>query len=547
MAATFSDDLIQIARTEDHAANGAPEREPEVWDERIAEFNPLFSHAPEPAPIAVSPSFDIEEYLREETTKDLLRFSTAGSVDDGKSTLIGRLLYDTQSVYDDQVRAIEGKGTTAPGVLDLALLTDGLRAEREQGITIDVAYRYFSTARRKFIIADTPGHAQYTRNMATGASTASLAIVLVDARKGVLEQSRRHAAITALLGVRQIVIAINKMDLVDWSERVFDTIREDFTGFFDRLGELRPARLHFIPMSALTGDNVVSRSSAMPWYTGPALLELLEQVPAAEAVSTDAFRFAVQRVLRPNLDFRGFAGQIAAGTIRPGDEIMVLPSRRSSRVREIVTFNGSLEQAVAPQSVCLTLEDELDISRGDLIVAPDAPATLTTRFSASLVWMDEQALAPGKRYLLKHTSRTVAAVVTDIAYRLDVAKLERRPADSLALNELGEVDIETVQPLAVDRYQANRTTGSFVLMDPVTNATVAAGMIREAAAQRAPQVFPARDEAYRTLDASIAALAHLEPGSPVPAILLQVIQRKDDRHFIEQMQALISNEEERSR
>ncbi|WP_174243074.1 sulfate adenylyltransferase subunit 1, partial [Granulicella sp. L60] len=357
----------------------------------------------------ITADFSLSGFLAEDHARDLLRFSTAGSVDDGKSTLIGRLLYDTQSVYDDQLRSIEGKGTTGTGVLDLALLTDGLRAEREQGITIDVAYRYFSTATRKFIIADTPGHEQYTRNMATGASTASLAIVLVDARKGVLIQSRRHACITALLGVPHIVVAVNKMDLVQYDEAVFKAIRADFTAFFDQLGDLRPPNLYFVPVSALTGDNVVRTTSAMPWYTGPSLLELLESVPAAEAHAAEPFRLAVQRVIRPNQNFRGFAGQIAAGTIRPGDPIMVLPSRRTSRVRSIVTFDGDLPAAHSPQSVTITLTDELDISRGDLLVTPDSPAVTTSHFTASLVWMDEQPLDLTRRYLLKHTSRTVQA------------------------------------------------------------------------------------------------------------------------------------------
>jgi sulfate adenylyltransferase large subunit len=418
-----------------------------------------------------------------EKSSDLLRFSTAGSVDDGKSTLIGRLLYDTQSVYEDQVRSIEGKGTTGAGVLDLALLTDGLRAEREQGITIDVAYRYFSTSTRKFIIADTPGHEQYTRNMATGASTASLAIVLVDARKGVLIQSRRHACITALLGVRHIVVAVNKMDLVNYGEQVFNSIRKDFTAFFELLGDLRPPYLYFIPVSALEGDNVVHRTSAMPWYAGPSLLELLESVPAAEAGESDPFRFVVQRVLRPNQNFRGFAGQIAAGTIRPGDSVMVLPSRRTSHIRKIVTFDGDLQEAFAPQSVTLTLTDELDIGRGDLIVTPESPAVTTKRFTASLVWMDEQPLDLGRRYLLKHTSRTVQAQVVAIQHRLDVTTLERQPATTLTINGIGLVEIGSVQPLTVDSYASNRTTGSFVLIDPISNATVAAGMIREATAK----------------------------------------------------------------
>lgn len=429
--------------------------------------------------------FSLSGFLAEEQSRDLLRFSTAGSVDDGKSTLIGRLLYDTQSVYEDQVRSIEGKGTTGAGVLDLALLTDGLRAEREQGITIDVAYRYFSTSRRKFIIADTPGHEQYTRNMATGASTASLAIVLVDARKGVLIQSRRHACITALLGVRHIVVAVNKMDLVGYDKQIFDDIREDFTVFFEQLGDLQPPHLYFIPVSALKGDNVVRRTIAMPWYAGPSLLELLESVPVAETGGFDPFRFAVQRVFRPNQNFRGFAGQIAAGTIRPGDSVMVLPSRRTSHIHRIVTFDGDLGEAFAPQSITLTLTDELDISRGDLIVTPESPAVTTDRITASVVWMDEQPLDLGRRYLLKHTSRSVQAQVTAVLHRLDVATLERHSATTLSLNAIGLVEIASVLPLTVDTYSANRTTGSFVLIDPVTNATVAAGMIRDSSANSA--------------------------------------------------------------
>jgi sulfate adenylyltransferase large subunit len=423
-------------------------------------------------------TFSISSFLANEHARDLLRFATAGSVDDGKSTLIGRLLYDTQSVYEDQVRSITGKGTTGADSVDLALLTDALRAEREQGITIDVAYRYFSTANRKFIIADTPGHEQYTRNMATGASTASLAIVLVDARKGVLTQSRRHACITALLGVRHIIVAVNKMDLVSYEREVFDAIRADFTAFFDELGDMRPPHLYFVPVSALTGDNVVRATTAMPWYQGFSLLELLESVPAAEAGVAHPFRFPVQRVLRPNQDFRGFSGQIAAGTTRPGDPIMVLPSRRISHVRSIVTFDGNLAQAQAPQSVTLTLTDELDVSRGDLIVAPESPAVTAKSFTASLVWMDEKPLDLARRYLLKHTSKTVQVLVTDIRYRLDVETLEQDAAKTLKFNDIGLVEVQSVLPLFVDKYSTNRTTGSFVLIDPVTNLTVAAGMIR---------------------------------------------------------------------
>ena len=471
------------------AANGAPAREPDVWDERIADFNPLLAHTPEAEPLQVSPAFaaqnfSVEDYLAEERAKDLLRFSTAGSVDDGKSTLIGRLLYDTQSVYDDQLSSIEGKGTTAPGVLDLALLTDGLRAEREQGITIDVAYRYFATSRRKFIIADTPGHEQYTRNMATGASTSDAAIILVDARKGVLPQSRRHAAITSLLGVRHLIIAVNKMDLVHYDEATFRTIKQEFCNFVAELGSHGiefAATLHFIPVSALAGDNVVHPSTNMPWYTGPALLDLLETIPSLESADSAPFRMAVQRVVRPDLDFRGFAGQIASGTIRPGDTILALPSGRASLVTRIVTFNGDLAEASAPLSVTLTLADEIDISRGDLLTSATAPARVTTAFTAALVWMHETPLALNRRLLLKHTSRTVQAEVCELLGTIQLAEaatLTAHTAAPLAMNGIGLVTIDTLLPLALDTYADNRHTGSFVLIDPQTNATVAAGMIR---------------------------------------------------------------------
>ena len=459
---------------------------------------------PSDADEAESPVFNVESYLAEERTKDLLRFSTAGSVDDGKSTLIGRLLYDTQSVYEDQVRSIEGKGTTAPGVLDLALLTDGLRAEREQGITIDVAYRYFATARRKFIIADTPGHEQYTRNMATGASTADAAIVLVDARKGVLRQSRRHAAITALLGVPQVIVAVNKMDLVDWSEQAFEKVRAQVQEFFAQLGRLHAEAsiplLHFVPVSALCGDHVVHRSGAMPWYTGPTLLELLEALPpSAYGDAAAPFRFAVQRVARPHLDFRGFAGQIAAGVIRPGIEVQVLPSGKRSRVARIVTFDGDLASAAAPLSVTLTLEDEIDISRGDLLVASDQPAAVTTHFAASLVWMSDASLDFGRRYLLKHGSRTVQAYVRALRETMDLAADEPGPdrqakPATLELNGIGIVAIESLWPLAVDPYRTNRHTGSFILIDPETNGTVAAGMIRSAGEDPGVQQRPVSPE-----------------------------------------------------
>jgi sulfate adenylyltransferase large subunit len=426
------------------------------------------------------PVFSIHEFLQQERDKDLLRFSTAGSVDDGKSTLIGRLLYDTQSVYEDQVRSIEGKGTTAPGQIDFALLTDGLRAEREQGITIDVAYRYFSTAKRKFIIADTPGHEQYTRNMATGASTADAAVVLIDAGKGVLIQSRRHAYIASLLRVRHVLVAVNKMDLVGYDEARFVAIERDFTQLLEQIAADtgNPVEARFIPVSALAGDNVVHRSSSTPWYTGPSLLELLESLPASKSERNAPFRFPVQRVLRPDHRFRGFAGQIAAGTVRPGDAITVLPSGRSAQVERIVTWDGDLAEADAPLSVTLVLDRELDISRGDLIVAAEAPAAVTTSVTAALVWMDQQPLDLSRRYLLKHASHTVPAHVASIEHRTEIGTLTHEPAGTLTMNGIGVVTLTTLRPIAVDSYANNRATGAFILIDPQSNSTVGAGMVR---------------------------------------------------------------------
>jgi sulfate adenylyltransferase subunit 1 len=425
-------------------------------------------------------AFSIDDFLAEERGKDLFRFSTAGSVDDGKSTLIGRLLYDTQSVYEDQVRSIEGKGTTAPGQIDFALLTDGLRAEREQGITIDVAYRYFSTARRKFIIADTPGHEQYTRNMATGASTADAAVVLIDARKGVLPQSRRHAYIASLLGVRHILVAINKMDLVDYDENTFHAIQRDFHSLLDQISADtgNPVAAVFVPVSALIGDNVARRSDAMPWYGGPSLLELLESLPSASERHSAPFRFPVQRVLRPDASFRGFAGQISSGTICPGDSIRVLPSGRQAYVTRIVTYDGDLEEAHAPLSVTLTLDCELDISRGDLLVSEEAPATFARRCKAALVWMDQRPLDLKRRYLLKQTSQTVPVVIAAQDYRTNITTLAHEPTETLHMNDVGVATLQMVRPIALDCYADNRTTGAFILIDPETNGTVAAGMIK---------------------------------------------------------------------
>ncbi len=434
-----------------------------------------------------APAFSIEEFLLAEREKDLLRFSTAGSVDDGKSTLIGRLLYDTQSVYEDQVKSIEGKGTTAPGQIDFALLTDGLRAEREQGITIDVAYRYFSTARRKFIIADTPGHEQYTRNMATGASTADAAIVLIDASKGVQIQSRRHAYIASLLRVRHVLVAVNKMDLIGYDERTFRAIESDFTNVLGQIATDTgsPVEAHFVPVSALKGDNVVHLTAAMPWYAGPSLLELLEALPSARETRNEPFRFPVQRVLRPDHTFRGFAGQIASGTVRRGDEIAVFPSGRSAKIGRIVTFDGDLEEAIAPLSVTLVLDHEVDISRGDLIASANAAPVVASSLKASLVWMDQRPLDVNRRYLLKHTSHTVPAIVSLIDHRVDLSALKHEPAVTLRMNDIGGVSLHLLRPMAVDLYRDNRGTGALILIDPETNATVAAGMITEAQGQTA--------------------------------------------------------------
>ena len=440
--------------------------------------------------------FSVGDYLADEREKDLLRFSTAGSVDDGKSTLIGRLLYDTQSVYEDQVRSIEGKGTTAPGQIDFALLTDGLRAEREQGITIDVAYRYFSTPRRKFIIADTPGHEQYTRNMATGASTADAAVVLIDASKGVLIQSRRHAYIASLLRVRHVLVAVNKMDLIGYDEAAFRTIELDFTSVLNQIAADTgsPVEVRFVPVSALAGDNIVHRSDAMPWYKGPSLLELLESLPSALETRAAPFRFPVQRVLRPDHTFRGFAGQVASGTVRTGDKITVLPSGRSAQVARIVTFDGDLNEAIAPQSVTLVLDRELDISRGDLIVATQAQATVAKRLQAALVWMDARPLQRNRRYLLKHTSQTVPAFVSSIEHRTNIGTLAHEAAETLEMNGIGVVNIDLLRPIALDLYGENRSTGAFILIDAESNSTVAAGMITAASNSAASTSGPVTAE-----------------------------------------------------
>ncbi|SMO52638.1 sulfate adenylyltransferase subunit CysN [Gracilimonas mengyeensis] len=407
---------------------------------------------------------------------DLLRFTTAGSVDDGKSTLIGRLFYDSKSIFEDQMEAIEQSSkSSGEEDVNLALLTDGLKAEREQKITIDVAYRYFATPKRKFIIADTPGHTQYTRNMVTGASTADLAVILVDASKGLLTQSRRHAFISSLLRIPHLVVAVNKMDLVDYDEKVFNEIVSEFRAFAKKLNI---TDVTYIPISALKGDNVVSKSENTPWYNGSSLLHHLENVKVDADENVVDFRFPVQYVIRPHQNFRGFSGRIASGHIRPGDEIKVLPSGLTSKVKEVVTREGNLEIAYPGDSVTLTTEDEIDISRGDMIVRKDNVPTVRNNFEAYVCWMNEKPLEPGKQYVLQHTTRTTQVFAEEIVYRMNVDSLNREEAGSLELNEIGRVKLTTSQPLFFDAYQINKKTGSFIIIDPTTNVTVGAGMMR---------------------------------------------------------------------
>jgi bifunctional enzyme CysN/CysC len=412
---------------------------------------------------------------------DLLRFATAGSVDDGKSTLIGRLLYDTKSLFTDQLEAVEAvSAARGDEYTNLALLTDGLRAEREQGITIDVAYRYFATPRRKFIIGDTPGHVQYTRNMVTGASTADLALILVDARKGLVEQSRRHAFLCSLLRVPHLVLCVNKMDLVDYSQEVFDSIADEFACF---AAKLDAPDLTAIPISALHGDNIVSRSEKMPWYEGPSLLHHLEHVHIASDRNLVDVRFPVQYVIRPQStavrDYRGYAGQVASGVLKPGDEVLVLPSGLTTRIAGIDTADGPVDEAFPPMSVTVRLEDEIDIARGDMICRPHNAPAVAQDIEAMVCWMDESApLTVGGKYAIKHTTRAVRGIVKSLQYRLDVNTLHRdESATSLGLNEIGRVRLRTTQPLLADEYRRNRTTGGFIIIDEVTNRTVAAGMI----------------------------------------------------------------------
>ena len=454
---------------------------------------------------------DITGYLLSHENKSLLRFITCGSVDDGKSTLIGRLLYDSKMIFEDQLDALEAdskKSGTQGENIDFALLVDGLAAEREQGITIDVAYRYFSTEKRKFIVADTPGHEQYTRNMATGASTADLAILLIDARKGILTQTRRHSFIASSLGIRKLVLAINKMDLVDYDQSVFDTIKKDFLAFASELN--KDIEIQAIPMSALAGDNITENSNATPWYSGPSLMTYLETVPVDDDKETRPFRMPVQWVNRPNLDFRGFSGQIASGVIRPGDKIKTLPSAKETTIERIVTQTGDLDIAVAGQSVTLTFADEVDTSRGDVICAAGEPAEVSDQFQARVMWMADDAMLRGRRYLLKIGAKTVPAQITGLKHRIDVNDLQSRPATELGLNEMGVCTISLDQAIAFDAYDVNRETGGFILIDRLTNNTVGLGLL-DFALRRAANIH------WQALDVDRSTLA--EQKEQKPAIL----------------------------
>ena len=421
---------------------------------------------------------DIKAFLDADEKKDLLRLLTAGSVDDGKSTLIGRLLFDSKKLYEDQLQALERDsarvGNAGAGEIDYALLLDGLKAEREEGITIDVAYRYFSTNQRKFIIADTPGHEQYTRNMITGGSTANLAIILVDARKGVITQTRRHTFLVSLLGIKHIVLAVNKMDLVDFDQKVFEDIKSEYLALTSQLGI---EDVTCFPISAKQGDNVVEKSDRTPWFEGISLLSFLETVPIHHDRNMKDFRYPVQYVLLPDLDFRGFCGKIASGVIRKGDEVMALPSMKRSRVKSIVTYDGELEEAFCPQCVTITLEDEIDISRGEMIVRPDNVPNVGRSFETMLVWMDEEPMDRGKQFFLKHNTNTTRATLDSVEYRVDVNTMERLEGKDFKLNEIGCVRITTAKTLFFDAYKDNKATGAFILIDPITNNTSAVGMI----------------------------------------------------------------------
>ena len=475
------------------------------------------------------------ELLQQNLQAELLRFTTAGSVDDGKSTLIGRLLHDSKSVYEDQLASVKkSRINRSTGPIDFSLLTDGLRAEREQGITIDVAYRYFTTARRKFIIADTPGHEQYTRNMATGASTADLAIILIDATKGLLPQTHRHAYIASLLGIPNVLAAVNKMDLVDFSEARFLELEQAFA---ELAGQLGRANVQTIPISALEGDNIVQRSGRTTWYTGPTLLEHLETVPIRRPVSSGALRLPIQYVIRPDANFRGFAGQIASGVLAPGDEVLALPSQQRTRVKSIASFDGDLTEAFSPMSITLTLEDEIDLSRGDMLVSPDQAPEASRRFEAMIVWMHPQPMQLSQNFLLKHTTRTTRAQALRILHRVNISTLRNEPSRQLQMNDIASVELQTVAPLFFDGYESNRTTGSFILIDPISNATVAAGMIRRNLAESAGDYAPVtavERQARNGHRPAVILVKHQELGQAIERKLFddgyQVIAVNEDTH-----------------
>jgi sulfate adenylyltransferase large subunit len=446
------------------------------------------------APQKTQTTQEVQEYFDQREKKDLLCLVAVGSVDDGKSTLIGRLLHDTQGVYDDQLRAVHRASHMAGAEIDYSLFTDGLKAEREQGITIDVAYRYFTTSKRKFILADTPGHVQYTRNMATGASTASAAILLIDARLGVLQQSRRHAYIASLLRIPHLVVGVNKMDLVAYAQSAYEPIVREFGAFAGKLGF---ASVTFIPLSALKGDNVVERSARMPYYDGATVLELLERLPVAGHAEAQALRYPVQLALRPNLDYRGYAGQVASGVVRAGDTVTILPSRKTTRVVGIDLYGESLAEAFPPLSVTLRLADEVDVSRGDMIVHAHELPRAENQFDATLIWLHERPLDRAKSYLLKHTTQVVRAEVEEVAHQIDLETLERVPAATLGLNDIGQVAVRTHRPLFVDAYADNRATGAFILIDSLTNDTVAAGMVLEPRATSEARGAPSDERGER--------------------------------------------------
>ncbi|MDR3412037.1 MAG: sulfate adenylyltransferase subunit CysN [Formivibrio sp.] len=460
---------------------------------------------------------DILAYLKQHENKDMLRFITCGNVDDGKSTLIGRLLHDSKLIFEDQLAAIERdskKYNTTDDEIDLALLVDGLQAEREQGITIDVAYRYFSTEKRKFIIADCPGHEQYTRNMATGASTCDLAVILIDARRGVQTQTRRHSFIVSLLGIRHVVVAINKMDLVDFSEDTYNRIRDEYLAFSK---SLNIADIRFVPISALRGDNVVTPSERMPWYAGPTMMQSLENVAINKDQALKSFRLPVQYVNRPNLDFRGFCGTIAAGEIRPGDEVVALPSGKRSKVKAIVTADGELPLAFAGQAITLTLADEIDISRGDLIVRADSvPPQMANAFDANIVWMNELPLVIGKEYAFKMAGKPVFGRISAIHHRVDVNTLEHLPATMMSLNEIALCRITLNAPVAFDVYSDCRGTGSFIVIDRLTNATAGAGMIQRAVIDKSSETYDHTEEVWEAFEAdlNLLILKHFPDSNP---------------------------------